>query len=97
MKNFIPLASPDIRDEDINAVKEVLLSGNLVQGKNVENLEKKIAELYIRRTWETWRPLRINTTCAKKRGPSKKNKEEKNISAPESVCSRVHKTGFKGT
>ena len=27
----------------------------------------------------------------------KKNKEEKNISAPESVCSRVHKTGFKGT
>ena len=44
MKNFIPLASPDIRDEDINAVKEVLLSGNLVQGKIVENLEKKIAE-----------------------------------------------------
>ena len=44
MKNFIPLASPDIRDEDVNAVKEVLLSGNLVQGKNVSNLEKKIAE-----------------------------------------------------
>lgn len=44
MKNFIPLASPDIRDEDINAVKEVLLSGNLVQGKNVEYLEKKIAK-----------------------------------------------------
>jgi dTDP-4-amino-4,6-dideoxygalactose transaminase len=44
MNKFIPLASPDIREEDINAVKEVLLSGNLVQGKNVENLEKKIAE-----------------------------------------------------
>jgi dTDP-4-amino-4,6-dideoxygalactose transaminase len=44
VKNFIPLASPDIRDEDVNAVKEVLLSGNLVQGKNVSNLEKKIAE-----------------------------------------------------
>ncbi len=44
MKNFIPLASPDIRDEDVNAVKEVLLSGNLVQGKNVANLEKRLAK-----------------------------------------------------
>ncbi len=44
MKNFIPLASPDIQDEDINAVKEVLSSGNLVQGKNVAALEKRLAE-----------------------------------------------------
>lgn len=41
--NFIPLASPDIRSEDISAVNDVLISGNLVQGKNVELLEKKIA------------------------------------------------------
>jgi perosamine synthetase len=44
MLNFIPLASPDIRIEDINAVNEVLLSGNLVQGKNVSTLEEKMAK-----------------------------------------------------
>lgn len=42
--NFIPLASPDIRSEDISAVNEVLLSGNLVQGKNVQLLENRISE-----------------------------------------------------
>lgn len=43
MQTFIPLASPDIRTEDIEAVSEVLRSGNLVQGKNVELLEKNLA------------------------------------------------------
>ena len=42
--NFIPLASPNITDEDINAVIEVLHSGMLVQGKNVEALENAVAE-----------------------------------------------------
>lgn len=36
---FIPLASPDIREEDINCVVNVLKSGMLVQGKKVEELE----------------------------------------------------------
>lgn len=40
---FIPLASPDINDEDIGEVVRVLKSGMLVQGPEVENLEKKIA------------------------------------------------------
>jgi perosamine synthetase len=44
LNKFIPLASPDIREEDILAVNEVLNSGNLVQGKNVDALEKRIAE-----------------------------------------------------
>jgi len=42
--NFIPLMSPNITDEDISAVAEVLRSGNLVQGKNVEALENAVAE-----------------------------------------------------
>jgi len=37
---FIPLASPDIRPEDIQEVVSVLESGMLVQGKRVEELEK---------------------------------------------------------
>src|SRR5688500_3800841 len=41
---FIPLASPDINDEDIGEVVRVLKSGMLVQGPEVENLEKRIAE-----------------------------------------------------
>lgn len=44
MQNFIPLASPDIRETDIEAVSAVLRTGNLVQGKQVEQLEKKLAE-----------------------------------------------------
>lgn len=40
---FIPLASPDINDEDIGEVVRVLKSGMLVQGPEVENLEKRIA------------------------------------------------------
>lgn len=39
----LPLASPDIRSEDIAAVTEVLKSGMLVQGKNVSSLEQNIA------------------------------------------------------
>lgn len=43
MQKIIPLASPDIRDEDIKAVSTVLRSGNLVQGKQVEQLEIRLA------------------------------------------------------
>jgi len=39
---FIPLASPDINDEDIGEVVRVLKSGMLVQGPEVEKLEKMI-------------------------------------------------------
>src|SRR4028119_565431 len=42
--NFIPLMSPNITDEDVSAVTEVLRSGNLVQGKNVEALENAVSE-----------------------------------------------------
>jgi len=44
MQAFIPLASPDIREEDIQAVSDVLRSGNLVQGKQVEKLENNLAK-----------------------------------------------------
>ncbi|WP_276348711.1 DegT/DnrJ/EryC1/StrS family aminotransferase [Daejeonella sp. JGW-45] len=36
---FIPLSSPDIRQADIDAVTEVLMSGMLVQGINVNKFE----------------------------------------------------------
>lgn len=42
-KEFIPLMIPDIRQEDIEAVNEVLRSGMLVQGEKVEALEKSIS------------------------------------------------------
>ncbi len=41
---FIPLMVPDISEEDIAAAVDVLRSGMLIQGKNVEALEKNIAE-----------------------------------------------------
>ncbi len=44
MRPFIPLASPDIRDEDIAEVTSVLKSGMLVQGAKVEALEKTCNE-----------------------------------------------------
>jgi perosamine synthetase len=44
MQNFIPLASPDILDTDIDAVSAVLRTGNLVQGKQVEQLENNLAK-----------------------------------------------------
>lgn len=40
---FIPLASPDIQEEDINAVAAVLRSGMLVQGQQVLDFENAIA------------------------------------------------------
>ena len=43
--NFIPLAKPNISDQDIEAVVEVLRSGMLVQGENVLQLEKNITDL----------------------------------------------------
>ena len=42
---FIPLASPDIQDQDIAEVVRVLKSGMLVQGAEVEQLEQTIASL----------------------------------------------------
>ena len=44
--DFIPLAKPDIREEDISLVNEVLRSGMLVQGLYVEKLEKAFAEYH---------------------------------------------------
>ena len=44
MIDFIPLASPDIQKVDIEAVNKVLRSGMLVQGNEVANLEKNLAE-----------------------------------------------------
>lgn len=41
--NFIPLSRPHIIEKDINAVKKVLESGMLVQGREVETFEKRIA------------------------------------------------------
>jgi perosamine synthetase len=41
---MIRLASPDIRETDINKVKDVLLSGSLVQGRYVEAFEKSLIE-----------------------------------------------------
>lgn len=45
MQQFIPLASPDIRPHDIQQVNDVLLSGMLIQGKKVLELEQKFAEV----------------------------------------------------
>lgn len=44
-KDFIPLMVPDIQQEDIDAVAEVLRSGMLVQGSRVAELEKKFSHL----------------------------------------------------
>jgi dTDP-4-amino-4,6-dideoxygalactose transaminase len=43
MNKFIPLASPDIQEKDIEAVNKVLRSGMLVQGKEVAAFEEAIA------------------------------------------------------
>jgi perosamine synthetase len=43
---FIPLARPDIREEDIAEVVKVLRSGMLVQGEYVGRLEKAFAEYH---------------------------------------------------
>jgi perosamine synthetase len=44
MDSYIPLMIPNILEEDIEAVTDVLRSGMLVQGLKVEQLEKEIAE-----------------------------------------------------
>ena len=41
----IPITAPSIDDEDLQAVSEVLRSGQLVQGKNVALFEARLAEL----------------------------------------------------
>jgi perosamine synthetase len=43
MTSFIPLMVPDIQQKDIDAVVEVLKSGNLVQGIKVQQLEQSVA------------------------------------------------------
>lgn len=44
INKFIPLASPDINQQDIDCVISVLQSGMLVQGVNVQALEKSFSE-----------------------------------------------------
>lgn len=44
-KQLIPLASPDIQDDDIDRVNEVLRSGMLVQGKKVSEVEALLSEI----------------------------------------------------
>lgn len=46
MTRFIPLASPDIKDEDIKAVADVLRSGMLVQGEKILQFEKMTADYF---------------------------------------------------
>lgn len=43
--NLIPLAKPDLLEKDIAEVIRVLNSGQLVQGTEVKNLEKKVSDL----------------------------------------------------
>jgi len=43
IKRNIPLMIPDINDDDIQSVVDVLRSGMLIQGTNVEKFEKNIA------------------------------------------------------
>jgi len=43
-KKLIPLASPDIRQEDIDKIVSVLTSGKLVQGEQVAAFEKSIEQ-----------------------------------------------------
>lgn len=45
-QSFIPLGRPDIRDEDIDLVVEVLKSGMLVQGTYIEKLENLFADYH---------------------------------------------------
>lgn len=45
MREFIPLAKPNILDQDIDLVAEVLRSGMLVQGKYVAELENSFTQL----------------------------------------------------
>ncbi|HYC28777.1 MAG TPA: DegT/DnrJ/EryC1/StrS aminotransferase family protein [Chitinophagaceae bacterium] len=45
-KAFIPLAKPDIREEDIQLVNQVLRTGMLVQGEYVMKLEQSFADYH---------------------------------------------------
>ena len=42
--NFIKVAIPHVGEEEVEAVRKVLLSGNYVSGKNVEEFEQAFAE-----------------------------------------------------
>ncbi len=39
----IPIAKPSITEDEIEAVRSVLMSGNIAQSKKVEEFEKKFA------------------------------------------------------
>ncbi len=41
---MIPISKPVFGEEELNAVKEVLVSGFVVQGKRVEEFEKEFAD-----------------------------------------------------
>jgi len=41
---MIPIAKPSISDEEIEAVKSVLMTGNIAQSKKVDELEKQFAD-----------------------------------------------------
>lgn len=45
LRHPIPLSRPDIRDEDITRVADVLRTGMLVQGRHVQELEQAIGNL----------------------------------------------------
>ena len=42
--NFIKVATPQVGEEEFEAVREVLLSGNYVSGAKVEEFEQAFAE-----------------------------------------------------
>lgn len=46
MNEIIPLSRPDINEEDISQVVRVLKTGLLVQGIEVQNLEKAVSNLF---------------------------------------------------
>ena len=48
MTHKIPIAKPEIGTEEVDAVKEVLESGMLVQGKKVKEFEENFAEYHRR-------------------------------------------------
>lgn len=43
-KEFIKVATPNVGEDEVNAVRDVLLSGNYVSGAKVEAFEKRFAE-----------------------------------------------------
>ena len=42
--SFIKVATPQIGEEEVDAVRDVLLSGNFVSGEKVKEFEKQFAK-----------------------------------------------------